>query len=428
MVKLSNIRNQRKKAKILGDPQIVQKDEIEDMGFDSRVELIQALIPLGLMHIQDELKKEVENLAGERYRRKAVEEQCYRHGTNNGSVKLAGQRIPITVPRVRSQDGEMRLKSYDRFHDNPGEIDEQLFRKVLYGISCRNYEKAAEEIPGAIGITSSTVSRNFIKASASKLKQFQERDLTELDIVALFLDGKAFAEDMMVMALGVTMEGNKVFLGFVQTETENKKVIGQFLRTLLDRGLDVSKGVITVIDGSKGLRSAVLSAFKKRTVIQRCQWHKRENVISYLSKKDQSYWRKRLQKAYSRPTYKEAKRKLLKIQSELSEINESAARSLGEGFEETLTLHRLGIFPLLGVSLKTTNCLESTNAMAEERCSKVDCWKNSKQKQRWLASAILDIEPRLQRLTGYRHLMKLREALMKRLKLKTRKKSKRKAA
>ena len=186
--------------------------------------------------------------------------------------------------------------------------------------------------------------------------------------------------------------------------------------------------MITVIDGSKGLRSAALAAFKKRTLIQRCQWHKRENVLSYLSKKEQVYWRKRLQTAYSRPTYEEAKRKLLKIQSELSQINESAANSIAEGFEETLTLHRLGLFPLLGISLKTTNCLESINAMAEERCGKVDCWKNSNQKHRWLASALLDIEPRLQKLTGYRHLMKLRDALIKRLKINTRGKSKRKVA
>jgi len=428
MAKLPHIRTQRKKSKILGNPQVVQKEEFADMALDSRVELIQALIPLGLMHIQEELKKEVEHLAGVRYSRKVEEEQCYRHGTNKGSVKLAGQRIPMSVPRVRCQDGEMRLKSYDRFHDDPGEVDDRLFRKVLYGISCRNYEKAAEVIPGAIGISSSTVSQKFINASAEKLKQFQDRDLTGLDIVALFLDGKTFAEDTMVIAMGATMDGNKVFLGFVQTDTENKRVIDQFLRTLLDRGLDVSKGLITIIDGSKGLRSAVLSAFKKRTLIQRCQWHKRENVVSHLSRKDQPYWRKRLQKAYSRPTYKEAKQKLLRIQSELSEINESAARSLGEGFEETLTLHSLGLFPLLGVSLKTTNCLESINAMAEERCCKVDYWKNSKQKQRWLASALLDIEPRLQKLTGYRHLMKLRNALMIKLKLKTGKKSKRRVA
>jgi len=196
-------------------------------------------------------------------------------------------------------------------------------------------------------LSSSTVSRQFTEASAAKLKEFQERDLSRLDVVALFLDGKTFAEDTMVLALGVTVKGDKVFLGFVQTETENKRVLEQFLRSLLERGLEVSQGVLVVIDGGKGLRSAVTSALRRRALIQRCQWHKRENVVSYLPKKDQAYWRKRLQKAYERPTYKEAKEKLEAIHKELSRVNESAARSLEEGFEETLTLHRLGLFPLL---------------------------------------------------------------------------------
>lgn len=126
---------------------------------------------------------------------------------------------------------------------------------------------------------------------------------------------------------------------------------------------------------------------------------------------------RRLQRAYSLPTYEEAKEAFKKIRSELELINESAVASLDEGFKETLTLHRLGVFPLLGRSLKTTNCLESINAMAEERCGKVDCWKNSNQKHRWLAAALIDIEPRLRKLLGHRHLPKLREALMRELKL-----------
>ena len=307
-------------------------------------------------------------------------------------------------------------------------MDEALFRQVLYGVSCRNYERAAQRIPGAIGLSSSTVSRQFTEASAAKLKEFQDRDLSPLDLVALFLDGKTFAEDTMVLALGVTAKGDKVFLGFVQTETENKRVLVQFLRSLLDRGLDISKGLLVVLDGGKGLSAAVKSTFRRRAVIQRCQWHKRENVISYLPKNEQAYWRKKLQKAYGRPTYKEAKAELIKIHQELSQVNESAARSLEEGMEETLTLHRLGLFPLVGRSLKTTNCLESVNAMAEERCGRVDCWKNSRQKHRWLASALIDIEPRLRKLIGWDHLPKLREAIMKELKIKKSESSKRKAA
>jgi transposase-like protein len=398
------------------------------MDLDIRIELIRSLVPLGLLCVNEELDREIVALAGDRYQRKGGGNHHYRHGHNRGSVRLAGQRIPIQVPRVRGPEGEVRLESYDRLHGSRGEVDEELFRRVFYGISCRNYKRAAQSIPGAIGLSSTTVSRHFTEASAAKLKEFQERDLSKWDVVALFLDGKTFAEDMMVLALGVTIKGDKVILGFVQTETENKRVLEQFLHSLQDRGLDITEGILVVIDGGKGLHAAVKSAFQRRVLIQRCQWHKRENVVSYLPKKEQAYWRRRLQRAYERPTYKEAKQRLLEIHAKLSQVNESAARSLEEGFEETLTLHRLGIFPLLGRSLKTTNCLESVNAMAEERCGKVDYWKNSRQKHRWLASALLDIEPRLRKLVGYKNLPKLREAIMKQLKIKNCDRSKRKAA
>jgi len=142
----------------------------------------------------------------------------------------------------------------------------------------------------------------------------------------------------------------------------------------VDRGLDVSHGVLVILDGSKGLRSAVRKCFKKRALVHRCQWHKRENVVSYLPRGEQAAMRKRLQRAYERPTYAEAEEALKKILAELEEQNQSA--SLREGMEETLTLHRLGLFGKLGRSFKTTNCLESINGLVEERCGKVDHWKN----------------------------------------------------
>ena len=149
--------------------------------------------------------------------------------------------------------------------------------------------------------------------------------------------------------------------------------------------------------------------------MQRCHWHKRENVVSYLPVAEQATMRRRLQRAYDRPSYGEARQALLAIRRELEERNQSAMNSLDEGFEETLTLHRLGVFALLGKSFKTTNCLESINAQAEERCAKVDHWKNSNQKCRWLAAALIDIEPRLQRVQGHKHLSALRTALMNEL-------------
>ena len=146
--------------------------------------------------------------------------------------------------------------------------------------------------PVAIGLSGSTVSRGFIQASAAQLREFQERDLSGEDVV---LDGKTFAEATMVIALGIALSGEKRFLGFVETDTENAQVLTPFLRSLVERGLDVSQGVLVILDGGKGLRLAVRKAFRDRALVHRCQWHKRENVVSYLAKSEQASWRKHLQ-------------------------------------------------------------------------------------------------------------------------------------
>ena len=416
---------ERKKSRRLGEVEVMEREEYGALEVDSKVEMIRALVPLGLMHVQELLDDEVRALAGERYARKAETVKGSRHGTNPGTVKLAGQRVPIRVPRVRGTTGEIPLRSYEALSDG-GDVDELLLRRVLYGISCRNYESAAESVPGAIGLSSSSVSRGFVEASAAKLREMQERDLSGEDVVAMVLDGKKFADATMVVALGITLSGDKRFLGFVETDTENERVLRPFLRSLVERGLDISQGLLIVIDGSKGLRAAATKAFRKRVVVGRCQWHKRENVVSYLSKSEQASWRKRLQRAYDRPEYKEALEAFEQLHGELEERNQSAAKSLKEGFEETLTLHRLGVYGVLGRSLKTTNCIESVNALVEERCAKVDHWKNSSQRHRWLASALADIEPRLRKIMGYRHLPKLREALKRELKIETTKTNTRK--
>ena len=287
---------------------------------------------------------------------------------------LAGQRVPIRVPRIRRvAGGEIPLRSYAALHGERA-VNDRLLTRVLYGISCRNDEAAAEAIPGAIGLSGSTVSRTFIQASAAKLREFHERDLSDEDVVAVVLDGKTFAEATMVMALGITMTGEKRFLGFVETDTENAQVLTLFLRSLLERGLDVSQGVLVILDGGKGLRAAVRKAFRRRALVQRCQWHKRENVVSYLARPSSpcgdSASSERITGRSSRG------RGGAQANGELEERNQSAAGSLAEGLDETLTLHRLGVYDVLGRSLKTTNCLESINALVEERCAKVDHWQN----------------------------------------------------
>lgn len=380
---------------------------------DTMIPLIQALIPLGLQAFAEVMQAEVAALAGARYSRAGGQPAVVRWGGQRGSIFLADQKVPVAVQRVRDRQRrqEILLRSYQQLQ-TPRSADVGLFRKVLAGLSCRDYAASAEAVPEAFGLSASSVSRRFIRASAKQLQAFQERRLDSYDLVALLLDGKTFAADEMVVALGITLTGEKVILGFVQTATENERVCAAFLRELVERGLRTAQGLLCVLDGAKGLRKAITTVFGTQTPIQRCQWHKRENVVAYLAESQRVTWRRKLQVAYEKPTYAEARAALLRLHQELRLLNESAAKSLLEGFEETLTLHRLGVFPQLGISLKTTNCLESLNALVEQRTAKVDHWRTSDQKQRWLAAALLDIEPRLRRIKGFRALPLLRQALL----------------
>ena len=409
----------RKQGRTLGAVDVIDREGYAELEVDAEVELIRSLIPLGWLHIEAWLDEEVPARAGERDARKDPSVGGRRHGSHPGTVGLAGQRVPMRVPRIHHvTEREIPRRSYEALHGDRT-VNDLLLRRVLYGISCRNYAAAAEAIPGAIGLSGSTVSRAFIQASATKLRELQERDLSGEDVVALVLDGKTFAEATMVVALGITMTGDKRCLGFVETDTENEQVLTPFLRSLVERGLDVSQGLLVIVDGGQGLRAAVRHAFRHRALVQRCQWHKREHVVSCLAKREQPVWRPRLQRADNRPEYDEALAALQSLQHELEDRNQSAAGSLAEGLDETLTLHRLGVYGVLGRSLKTTNGLESINALIEERCAKVDHWPHSSQRQRWLATARLDIEPRLRKVMGYRHLPRLRDALKRELKIDT---------
>lgn len=412
----------RRRSKRRGHEDTVETERTkaaEDVAgsLNSRVELIQALIPLGLEAVGDVLHQEVTALAGARYQRSGGQPGYARWGSQRGSVFLADHKVAIEVPRVRDRgrDLEVPLATYQSLRE-PRRAEEAALRKVLKGLSCREYESCVEPVAETFGLKASSLSRRFKRASARKLLELTERDLGVYDIVAIFLDGKTFGQDEMVIAMGVTLEGQKVILGFVQTATENEAVCSAFLRGLVERGLKVDQGLLCIIDGAKGLRKAVDKAFGNQAAVQRCQWHKRENVVRYLPAGEQTTFRRKLQTAYEQPTYAKAKAALSRVRSELTRLNASAVNSLDEGLEETLTLHRLGLFKELGRSFKTTNCLENLNALVAQRTDKVDCWRNSDQKQRWLATTLLDIEPRLRLVCGYKQMIRLRTALQMNLK------------
>jgi putative transposase len=380
-----------------------------EVDLDLRIEMIQALIPIALDKVEEVLQADVEVLAGRRYGREPSRADVHRWGRQWGSVYLSDQKVAVKVPRVRDMGRkvEIPLPGYQALQ-NPRRANDLALAKVLKGVSCRDYASCVEAVPETFGLSASTVSRRFKRASVKKLQELMERDLSNYDLVALFMDGKTFGADEMVIALGITITGEKVILGFVQTATENEKVCTEFLRSLVERGLKFDQGILVVLDGAKGLHRAVKNVFSDRAAIQRCQWHKRENVVKYLPKEKQEIYRRKLQSAYEKPTYAKAKSALMKVRSELALLNQSAVGSLEEGLEETLTLHRLGLVKELGQSFKTTNCIENLQSLVEGRTGKVDCWRNSEQKQRWLATTLLDLEPRLNKVQGYHHLKRLR--------------------
>jgi putative transposase len=254
--------------------------EAELHALHSRVELIQALIPLGLEAVHELLQQEITALAGARYQRGGGVPGYARWGRQSGSVYLADQKVAVTVPRVRNvrRDQEVPLTTYQSLRQ-PRRAEEAALRKILKGLSCRSYEACVEPVAETFGLTASSLSRRFKRASARKLAELQERDLSGYDLVGLFLDGKTFGDDEMVIALGVMLSGEKVVLGFVQTATENEAVCATFLRGLVERGLKHDHGLLVVIDGAKGLRKAVDKVFGKKAAVQRCHWHKRENVL-----------------------------------------------------------------------------------------------------------------------------------------------------
>jgi putative transposase len=413
MKKIQQLRGKGKvrKAKAV---EIRDLEEYGALELDSRLALIQELIPLGLMHVEDELKREVIELAGERYKRNGLPGHD-RWGSQQGSVYIQDQRIPIMVPRVRDTHNgrEVGLKSYEHMQAPGAPANERLLRRILHGLSCSRYRECSEAIPEALSLSRSTVSRRYIRASKKKLQALMDRRLDRYDFVAIVLDGKRFGDDGMIIAVGITMEGEKVLLGLIQSSTENHSVCRDFLLRLIDRGLKYEQGLLCVIDGAKGFRKALNEVFGTHGIIQRCQWHKRENIVKYLPKNLQATMRRKLQKAYEREGYDKAKAVLMAIRRELRLINESAVASLEEGLEESLTVHRLGLSKELRKSLKTSNVIESVLALVGQKTDKVDYWKNSNQKQRWVATALLDIEPRLNRISGYRRLNSLRAAIQK---------------
>lgn len=366
------------------------------------------------------MQESVTEKCGERYSRDKPEGGRYnRWGYNPGSIKVGDEKVPIEVPRYQDER-EDTIRNNDVYEEikNQNSPNEQMIKSILLGLSQKDYGEISKTVAESFGLSQSTISRKFIEESSKELEEYERRDLGRYDFVSILIDGKYLSKEQIVICMGITMSGDKLLLGFIETTTENSKAVKGLLKKLLDRNFSFIEGLLCVLDGSKGLTKAVKETFGKYCMIQRCQWHKRENVVSYLSEEKAVEYRARLQSAYSEPTYEQAKVKLIEILNDLNKTNRSAANSLKEGFEETLTLHKLGLSVQLGRSLSTTNCIENINSRLGSYLRKIKHWKTPDMLARWICMGLIEIEPRLRKINNYKKLYLLREALKYELKLK----------
>ena len=324
-------------------------EELGEKGFEVKLALLQHHLQLARIFVQELLEEEVEEKAGQRHSHD--DQRFSRWGSNPGSVRIGEEKVPVKVPRMIDTETEETCspERYFQMKELP-KMSDKMQEAILLGLSQNDYERVASKFVDGFGLSQSAVSERFIKRSAKALEEFESRSLEEVDLVAIIIDAKHVAGKQMVVALGVTEGGRKIPLGFMEASTEHHGPVKGLLRDLLDRGLSYDQGILFVTDGAGGLHKAIRETFSGYALIQRCQWHKRENIVGYLPKSDRKKWRRKLRRAYRKPTYREAKAALETLHAELQEINRSAARSLQEGLEQTLTLHRHSRFTAFGCS------------------------------------------------------------------------------
>jgi putative transposase len=364
----------------------------------------------GLALMQMVMEEEVRHLAGERHQQHEGR-QAHRWGAEQGYCVVDGQKVPIQRTRLRTKDKrEQRLGSYELFQRS-GPMQLGVWDKMMRGLSTRNYRAVVKEFHNAYGIEKSTVSEQFIEASREKVKELMERPLGELRLCAIVIDGTPFRDRQMIVALGIGCDGRKTVLGFREGATENTTVVSALLNDLAGRGVDFSVPRLYILDGGKALPRAVRRHAGEAAFIQRCQVHKKRNVADHLPEEHKAEVKRKLQNAYAMANYVDAKCALEHLHRELMDLNPSAARSLEEGMEETLTVHRLGVPEQLRRTLCCTNVIESAFSIVETTCRNVKRWRDGDHIERWVGSGLLAAERQFRRVIGHRQIPVLLSSL-----------------
>jgi transposase-like protein len=403
-------------ANVLAMPEQVSI-AMAEIAADLREGLLALAVGAGLQVMQQLMEADVSAVCGPRGRHD-LDRAATRHGSERGSVTLGGRRVPVVRPRVRAVDGsgELPVPAYELFSGTEL-LGKMAMERMLAGVSTRTYPVALEPVGEQVDLdatstSKSAVSRKFVAMTETALADLLAQDLTGLDLVAIMIDGVHFADHLCVVALGIALDGTKHPLAVVEGSTENTTLVRGLLVGLRDRGLDVTRPILAVLDGAKALSAAVKEVFDS-PVIGRCQLHKIRNVQDHLPEKMRSLVGRRMRQAYHADSALAAEALLEALAAELDKTHPGAAGSLREGLAETLTVLRLGVPPTLARTLRSTNAVESMISICRHHARNVKRWRDGTMAIRWCAAGLMEATKQFRRVNGHLHLPALRAALQR---------------
>lgn len=381
----------------------------------AREGLMALSVGVGLAVLGELMDEEVEQVVGPKGKHNP-DRSAGRHGYEEGEVTLGGRRVAVKRPRARSSNGqaEVPLETYKHFSDRDP-LTKVILERMLSGVSTRSYQRTGEPVGRSVeantrSTSSSSVSRAFVERTKQALKELMSRRLDDVRLAVLMVDGIELKGRTNIVALGITTEGVKIPLGLWEGSTENASVVTALLAHLVERGLDISQGVLVVLDGAKALHKAVRDVLGP-VPVQRCIRHKERNVLDHLPENQRPVIKQRLRSAWALDSHDAALKQLQLLAGELEHAHPGACASLREGMEQTLTVNRLGISGKLKTTLSSTNPIESMISVVRTTSRNVKNWQSGDMTMRWTAAGMLEAEKKFKRIMGYRDLAKLAVAV-----------------
>jgi len=346
--------------------------------------------------------------------KQSEERENYRYGYDTGPLVLGGRKVAVRKPRVRSiEGGEVELPSWRQFSDEDP-LTDRAIEQMLVGVTTRKYERSLEPLPEGLesqGTSRSSVSRRFVARTSAQVEVFLARSLQGEDYPVVMIDGTGFGDHLMLVAMGIDSKGEKHVLGVREGTTESEGVCRSLLQDLIERGLEVERARLFVIDGGKGIRKAIRDVFGAWALVQRCQEHKRRNVLDHLPKSKRARVSKAMRDAWKSESEAEARRLLRQLARDLEPAHPGAAASLREGLDETLTVLSLGVKGSLARTLVSTNPIENLQGLLKQVVRNVKRWRGGSMALRWAVTGLMEAEKRFRRVKGYREMPQLLAAL-----------------